>query len=418
MNKTIFLILVFVIATTVLLGCRTNCTEPSQVQPNIRHLDIVENTIVSSDNSFGFKLFARINGSEQNKNVFISPFSVSMAFGMLLNGANGSTLDSLEQALGDAGMSLNDINNAYKNVSALLTTLDAHVTFQNANSIWYRGGFPVLSNFLNVNKNYFDAEVDSLNFTLPSASQAINNWVNTKTNGKIPTIIDGNIPSDIVMYLINAIYFKGTWTYKFDTSGTKDASFTCEDGSVTTCKLMSQEDTYAYYADSSVQAIDLPYSDRSYSMTIILPSAGISIDQFASALTQAQWNTIINKLDSAKVDVYMPKFTLKYSQSLKDELKALGMGIAFDPLRADLSHISAIGGLFVSDVLHKTYVDVDEEGTEAAAVTIIGVGITAVYPGRPEINVMRIDHPFIFAIREHQSGTILFIGKIVNPSGS
>jgi serine protease inhibitor len=418
MNKAIFLIFIFVTATTVLSGCRTNSTEPSQVQLNIHNLDKVEYAIVSSDNSFGFKLFSQINGSEQNKNVFISPFSVSMAFGMLLNGANGSTLDSLEQALGDAGMSLSDINNAYKNVSVSLTTLDAHVTFQNANSIWYRDGFPVLTNFLNVNKNYFDAEVNSLNFNLPSTAQTINNWVNLKTYGKIPTILDGSIPSDIVMYLINAIYFKGAWTYKFDTSGTKDASFTCADGSIATCKLMNQEDTFAYYADSSMQAIDLPYGDRSYSMTVILPSAGISIDQFASALSQSQWNTIINKLDSAKVDLYMPKFTLNYSRVLNNELKALGMGIAFDPLRADLTRISAMGGLYVSYVLHKTYVDVDEEGTEAAAATVIGIEIGAVYPGRPEINVMRIDHPFIFVIREHQSGTILFIGKIVNPASS
>jgi len=417
MNKTIFLTLVLAVFTTIMLGCRTHSTEPLQGQPNIRNLDKVESTIVSSDNSFGFKLFAQINGSEQNKNVFISPFSVSMAFGMLLNGANGSTLDSLEQVLGDAGMSLNDINNAYKNVSALLTTLDASVTFQNANSIWYNDGFPVLSNFLTVNKNYFDAEVDSLDFTLPSAAQTINSWVNTKTNGKIPTIIDPTKPPSGIMFLINAIYYKGTWTYKFDTSGTKDASFTCADGSIATCKLMSQEDTYAYYEDSSVQAIDLPYGDRSFSMTVVLPAAGISIDQFASALTQAQWNTIINKLDSAKVDLYLPKFTLNFSKSLKDELKALGMGIVFDPSRADLSHISSKVGLVVSDVLHKTYVDVDEEGTEAAAVTAI-IFTTAVIGGQPKINIMRIDHPFIFAIREHQSGTVLFIGKVVNPSSS
>jgi serpin B len=400
----------------IFASCKQNPAGPAADNP-INRITPLAKSVIDADNSFGFKLFTQINNTETGKNVFISPFSVSMAFGMLLNGANGATLDSLERALGDAGMSLDDINNAYQNSSAFLTTLDAHVTFQNANSIWYRDGFPVLPNFLNVNKNYFDAEVDSLDFDLPSAVQTINNWVNTKTNRKIPTILDGNIPSNIVMYLINAIYFKGTWTYKFDSSGTKDAPFSCADGSITTCKLMSQEDTYAYYGDNSLQAIDLPYGDRSFSMTVILPAAGISIDQFTSALTQVQWNAIINKLDSAKVDLYIPKFTLNYSKSLSSELKALGMGIAFDPLRADLSHISSKVGLFVSDVLHKTYVDVDEEGTEAAAVTAISVG-TTVYPEKPEIKFMRIDHPFIFVIREHQSGTILFIGKIVNPVAS
>jgi serpin B len=402
----------------MLMSCSHQSTEPSSGQPVGGQLSVLEKSVISSGNSFGFNLFTKVNNSEQNKNVFISPFSVSMAFGMLLNGANGTTLDSLERALGDAGMSLNDINTAYQNSSVFLTGLDAHVTFQNANSIWYKDGFPMLPNFLNVNKNYFDAEVDSLDFTSPSTAQTINSWVNTKTKGKIPTILDPAKPPSGVMYLINAIYYKGTWTYKFDTSGTKDAPFTCANGSVATCKLMSQEDTYAYYADNSAQAIDLPYGDRSFSMTVILPSPGISIDQFASALTQEQWNTIINKLDSAKVDLYLPKFTLNYSKSLSNELKALGMGIAFDPLRADLSHISSKGGLFVSDVLHKTFVDVDEEGTEAAAVTRIGIGMTVAYPDKPEIKVMRIDRPFIFVIREHQSGTILFIGKIVNPVAS
>jgi serpin B len=399
----------------VFASCRQNPVALNPVNPT-NPVNSDAKSVIDAGNSFGFKLFSRINTAETGKNIFISPFSVSMAFGMLLNGANGSTLDSLEKALGDAGMSLNDINNAYENSSTYLTTLDDKVLFQNANSIWYRDGFQVLPDFLNVNKRYFNADVDSLDFALPSAAQTINSWVNTKTNGKIPTIIDGPIPSSMVMYLINAIYFKAAWTYKYDSSGTKDAPFTCADGSIATCKLMSQEDTFAYYADNSVQAIDLPYGDRSFSMTVVMPPAGTSIDQFASTLTQEQWNTIINKLDSAKVDLYMPKFELKYSKSLIDELKALGMGIVFDPLRADLTHISRIGGLYVSNVLHKTYIDVNEDGTEAAAVTLIGFVTMVQNPNEPVVKVMRIDHPFIFAIREHQTGTILFIGKIVNPN--
>ncbi len=399
----------------VFASCRQNPVALNPVNPT-NPVNSDAKSVIDAGNSFGFKLFSRINTAETGKNIFISPFSVSMAFGMLLNGANGSTLDSLEKALGDAGMSLNDINNAYESSSTYLTTLDDKVLFQNANSIWYRDGFQVLPDFLNVNKRYFNADVDSLDFALPSAAQTINSWVNTKTNGKIPTIIDGPIPSSMVMYLINAIYFKAAWTYKYDSSGTKDAPFTCADGSIATCKLMSQEDTFAYYADNSVQAIDLPYGDRSFSMTVVMPPAGTSIDQFASTLTQEQWNTIINKLDSAKVDLYMPKFELKYSKSLIDELKALGMGIVFDPLRADLTHISRIGGLYVSNVLHKTYIDVNEDGTEAAAVTLIGFVTMVQNPNEPVIKVMRIDHPFIFAIREHQTGTILFIGKIVNPN--
>jgi serpin B len=401
----------------MLMNYSHQSTEPSSGQPVGGQLSVLEKSVISSGNSFGFNLFTKVNNSEQNKNVFISPFSVSMAFGMLLNGANGPTLDSLKQALGDAGLSLDDINNSYQSISSKLTNLDATVVFQIANSIWYRFGVSVLPKFLNDNRNYFDAEVDSLDFTQSSAVQTINGWVNTKTKGKIPTILN-NIPPDAMMYLINAIYYKGTWTYQFNSQYTKDASFTCADGSNVSCKLMSEEATFSYYADAYMQVIDLPYGNRSFSMTIILPHTNIAIDQFAAGLTQAQWDAIINKLDSSKVDLYLPKFTLAWGESMRDELKALGMKIAFSGA-ADFSRISQTDKLFISDVIHKTFIDVDERGTEAAAVTIIILpGASQYSPPPPAIPVMRIDHPFIFAIREHQSGTILFIGKIVNPVAS
>jgi serine protease inhibitor len=404
-----------IMITTVFIGCSHQSTEPSLSpgQPNVKDLNILEKSIVASGNSFGFDLFAKISNSEQNKNVFISPFSVSMAFGMALNGANGTTLDSLKKALGDAGVSLDDINNSYKNISAVLTNIDTKVVFQNANSIWYRDGFPVQQKFIDDNKNYFDAEVNGLDFAQPSAVQTINGWVNTKTQGKIPTIIT-EIPEDMVMYLINAIYYKGTWTYQFDQKDTKDTTFTCADGSTVSCKLMNQEATFAYYADANMQVIDLPYGDRAFSMTIIMPSSNTSIDQFASALTQNQWNTIIGQLDSSEVVLSLPKFKLEYSKKLNDELIAMGMGLAFSDL-ADFTRINPLGGLTFSEVLHKTFVEVNEEGTEAAAVTAIGIGVTSI---EEPTNRMCIDHPFIFAIREHQSGTILFIGKIVNPVAS
>jgi serpin B len=410
-------IFVLLVSLAVFIGCNNTKDNPVGTpggQPPAGNFSPLERSIVASGNSFGFNLFTKVNNSEQNKNVFISPFSVSMAFGMALNGANGPTLDSLKKALGDAGVSLDDINNSYKSISALLTNLDTKVVFQNANSIWYRNGFPVLQKFLDDNRNYLDAEVSGLDFDQPSAVQTINGWVDTKTHGKIPTIIDV-IPDNMMMYLINAIYYKGTWTYQFDPQSTRDTIFTCADGNTVSCKLMNQEATFAYYSDANMQVIDLPYSDRSFSMTIILPAAGTSIDQFTATLTQNQWNTIINQLDSSEVVLSLPKFKLEYKKKLNDELIAIGMGIAFSD-HADFTRISQVGGLTISEVLHKTFVEVNEEGTEAAAVTAIGVGVTSI--GGPTKHFMSIDHPFIFAIREHQSGTILFIGKIVNPVAS
>lgn len=400
------------ISLTAFISC--NQTENNPVGTSGGNLSVIERSVIASGNSFGFNLFNKINDSESNKNVFISPFSVSMAFGMVLNGADGPTLDSLKKVLGHEGISMDDINNSYKNISAVLTNLDTKVVFENANSIWYMNDFPVLQEFIDDNINFFNADVSALDFSSPSAVQAINGWVNTKTHTKIPTIIE-EIPAEIVMYLINAIYYKGTWTYQFDPQNTQDASFTCADGSTVSCKLMEQEATFAYYSDAGMQVIDLPYGDRKFSMTVILPSASTSIDQFASALTQDQWNAIAVKLDSAEVVLSLPKFKLEYKKKLNDELKALGMGLAFSDF-ADFSRISQKYGLKISEVLHKTFVEVNEEGTEAAAVTSIGMELTGT--GGPSKPYMRVDHPFIFAIREHQSGTIIFIGKIVNPVSS
>jgi serpin B len=406
-------VLSFFILVILVFGCRNNGVEPlpPEEQPKVRDFTMLEITVVSSDNSFGLKLFSRINGVEQSKNVFISPFSVSMAIGMALNGADGATLDSMKQVLERSNLTLQEINDSYKNISSILTHLDSKVVFQIANSIWYKNDLEVLPTFLNDCRTYFDAEAASLDFDSPSAVETINNWVNSKTSGKIPTILNQISPEE-VMFLINAIYFKGTWSYQFDPSKTIDTTFTPSLGNTVPCKMMKQKARYAYHATDQLQIIDLPYGDRLFSMTIILPQEGMNIDQFAAELTQQQWDAMVHSLDSAEVELSMPKFKLEYEKTLNDELIAMGMGIAFGDF-ANFSRI-AQASLFITNVKHKTFVEVNEEGTEAAAVTSVGVGITSV----PSIPSMHIDHPFIFAIREHKSGTILFIGKIVNPVAS
>jgi serine protease inhibitor len=404
-------VLMFVLLVLVVSGCRDHGVEmqPLNEKSISRNLSVLEKSVVSSDNSFGLKLFSCINANEPDKNVFISPLSVSMALGMALNGANGATLDSMKYVLEHSGFSLQEINDSYKNISSILTHLDPKVVFQIANSLWCRHDLAILPSYLSDCRTYFDAEATSLDFTSPGAVQAINGWVNSKTNGKIPTIID-QIPSEIVLYLINAIYFKGVWTYQFDPTKTTDASFTTSLGNSISCKMMAQKATYAYYASEELQVIDLSYGERSFSMTIILPAQGKDIDQFAGELTQQQWNGLVNALDSTEVDLSMPKFKLEYEKNLNSELHALGMGIAFSDF-ADFSRITH-ASLAISEVKHKTFVEVNEEGTEAAAVTSIGFRVTSL-PSNPS---MTINRPFIFAIREHASGTILFVGKIVNPN--
>jgi serine protease inhibitor len=394
------------------LACKDLGT-PSQVQPiPLRPLTSSEAAIVTADNSFGFKLFNAINKTETAKSVFISPVSVSMALGMTLNGANGSTRTAMIQTLEFGGMTQADINGAYKSLIALLTGLDPKVKFQIANSIWHRPELNVEQAFKDVNRLNFNAEINSLNFSDPNASNTINAWVDRCTNGKITKIVPDPIPSEMVMYLINAIYFKGTWTTSFDTSATRNDFFTRVDGTRIPCRMMGQKAKLKFYSDNQLQAIDLPYGDGGFSMTILLPALGTNIDSFAGTLTQQTWSSSVNSLASHDVELYIPKFKFEYEKTVNDMLKSMGMAIAFSTTDADFTNIDKRGHLYISEVRHKTFVQVDEEGTEAAAVTSVGVGATSVGQNL----VMRVDRPFIFAIRENNTGTILFIGKIVEPT--
>jgi len=402
----------FIVLSALLLFLPTACRQATEtpIPTPPLELSVTEKQIVSADNSFGFKLFTRINSAEQGKNVFISPLSVSMALGMTMNGANGATYDSMQRTLELQGYTVEQIQTSYQNIISVLTQLDPKVIFQIANSIWYRNTFQVETDFLDANKKYFNAEITPLDFNSPTAVDIINAWVNTKTKGKIPTIIDNPIEPEVIMYLINAIYFKGTWTYEFDASKTKDTLFTKADGSKIPCKLMIQKASLSYCFTDGCQVLDLFYGDGKFSMTIILPPAGTTIDAFTASLTQERWNTFVSGLAKTDITVELPKFKLEYKRSLNDELKAMGMAIAFSG-QADFTRINKNGGLSISNVLHKTFVEVDEQGTTAAAVTSVEIWNTVIQ----EI-LMRIDRPFIFAIREHESGTVLFIGKIVEPA--
>ncbi len=391
-----------------LISCRNESIVGPPEKPTVPPLTTLEKSVVASGNSFGLRLLSIVNQTEPGENVFLSPLSVSMALGMALDGADGSTLDSMKQALGLSDFSMQQINDSYKSITALLESLDPNVTMNIANSVWIKNSFPVLSSYLHDCSTYFDAEASTLDFTSPDALQTINGWVNSKTNGKIPTILN-QIPQDVVMYLINAIYFKGTWTFQFDPSKTTDTTFSTPSGTIP-CKMMYQHAKYAYRATNAEQIIDLPYGNGLFSMTIILPAQSMTIDDYVAGLTQQKWETLTSGLDSADVDLSLPKFKIEYEAALNDDLKAMGMEIAFSD-SADFSRISTIP-LYISEVAHKTFVEVNEEGTEAAAATAIGFTPTAIV----ENPTMRIDHPFLCAIREHATGTVLFIGKIASPT--
>jgi serine protease inhibitor len=392
----------------LLVQCADKSTPPPTPTP-ARDLTTAEKQLVASDNKFGLKLFREIVAQEGNKNIFVSPLSVAMALGMTYNGANGATQEAMQNTLDLQGMSLEDVNKSYRSVIDLLGGLDPKVTFQIANSIWYRQGFEVEPTFVDLNKTYFDAVVRALDFADPSAVVTINSWVSENTNGKIDKIIE-RISDRTVMYLIDAIYFKGIWKLQFDPEETYTGTFHLPDGSVKSCQMMSMPESWiAYFETREFSAIDLKYGDGNYSMAILLPHSNMNLDSVMAQLTDENWQSWLGQFQLQTWELQIPKFEIEYEKSLKDVLSALGMGIAFSDF-ADFTGINRQGNLQISEVKHKTYVKVDEEGTEAAAATSVEIRWVSVpIP-------FTVDRPFLFVIHENHSGTILFMGKIVDPT--
>ena len=402
-------------ATLALAVACSGATEPDPAAPSApltalpRALTAGEQRVVGAANDFSFALFRRLSAAQRDSNVFVSPLSASMALGMAMNGAAGTTYDEMRATLGfGASATEAEIGESYKSLIALLRGLDPGVDFRIANSIWYRTGFPIDQGFLDRGRNWFDARASTLDFSSPSAVTTINDWVSTATVGKIPTILD-RIENDQVMFLINAIYFKGNWRTRFDPSRTVAAPFHAIGGDQP-ARLMRREGTMRWLQTADFEALDLPYGNDAYAMTVVLPAAGKSVDDVAATLQATSWAGWVGQFRDADVELQLPRFKLEWERKLIPDLEALGMRAAFVDGRADFSRMSTLGTqLFISLVKQKTYVDVNEEGTEAAAVTNVGISLTSAPVRRQFI----VDRPFVFVLRERLSGTILFVGKIV-----
>jgi serine protease inhibitor len=395
-----------VVGALVVSACRES-TAPSPEPPLTalpRALSASETKIVSASNEFAFDLFRTGNLAQHKTNVFISPLSASMALGMTANGANGTTYDEMRTALRLGGATRDDVNGGYKSLIALLEGLDPGTQFRIANSIWYRQTFPFNASFLDESKQYFDARVQALDFSSPSAVTTINSWVSDQTNQRITRILDGIDPTE-VMFLVNAIYFKGIWQKQFDKSQTVDAVFHAADGTQANVPMMARGAGVQYTGTSEYSAVDLPYGNSAFTMTVVLPNPNTDIDTFAESLDQTKWNSLVGSFRDSEMEVFLPRFRIQWGRLLNDDLRTLGMRLAFDA--ADFTRMSPLGNqLVITRVLQKTFVDVDEEGTEAAAATLVGIGLTSLPAA------FRADHPFMVVIRERFSGTILFIGKI------
>jgi serpin B len=377
--------LVNVLGAVLLLSACSSPAEPQEVQPIEslpRQLTADERALADAGEAFAFDFLGEIaRGEDPTANIFVSPLSASMALGMALAGAEAGTFEAMREALRLGGLGREAIGVSYRSLMDLLSGLDPAVRLEIGNSVWHREGFALEDAYVSEVERDFLARVEALDFNDPGAADLINAWVSEATDDLIEGIVDPPIDPLTMAFLINAIYFEGAWTLQFDPERTASGDFRRPDGSTVSVLFMSM-------SDDGIQA-------------------------FVESLDAEAWAEIIAGLHETELLVALPKFTLEYDNNLNDVLKALGMEAAFDPAAADFSrmHRDALAmQLHISRVKQKAFVDVDEEGTRAAAVTSVEIGVTSAPP------MFRADRPFLFAIRERLSGALLFTGVVKDPT--
>ncbi len=402
MRKVNILLIILLLLTAALSGCTGKPAAPGKVEAATR----VDPRLVEANTRFAFELYRELNRDRDKENIFFSPASISFALAMTFNGAAGETAEAMAKVLGIENLSLEDLNKANADLRTILLNPDPKVETGIANSLWAEKDARIKEDFLQRNKKYYGAAVERLSFSDPGAPAVINNWVEGATRGKIKKLIE-ELNEDMRLVLVNALYFNGKWTETFDKEYTRQADFFLPSGTAKQVPMMYRKGSIPYYAGDGFKAVSLPYGKERLSMYIFVPE---DADSFAAGLDAGTWNSWMREFTSRDVALYLPRFKADYDASLADALSSLGMGVAFSD-RADFSAMTPDSNWTIYDVIHKATIEVDEEGTEAAAVTGVVVGITSYI----EPLEVRADRPFFFAIRDDLTGTILFMGKIANP---
>lgn len=398
---------------SILAACQ-NDEDPSKPEPKPRKdisLTRVEQSLLDANTDFAFRFFSQVCNTEDEKpNVFVSPLSASLCLSMITNGASGNTLTEMQDVLGfpASSFSLDDLNNYNQKLTTALLDLDNTTQLGIANSIWVKQGFKVYDSFVNVNKQMYDAQVQELDFTSSTAKDVINRWCAEQTNDCIKEVIKV-IPENARMYLLNALYFKGIWASQFEKSATQQENFTNSDGTQQKVNMMNQTEMFNYTQNSTFSIAELPYGNEAFSMVILLPSGGKTLNESLSELTSENWKEWNSNMAGKQLQVKLPRFKVEYDKTLIDDMIAMGVKDAFDGNKADFSKMSA-AELYVGVLQQFTYINVDEEGTEAAAVTVGGMLDSAV--GLPVTIPFYVDSPFAFMIKEKSTGAILFMGKV------
>jgi len=392
-------------------ACKKEPAEILPVDPVQIDLTTNQKSLILSQNSFSVDIFKKVlENSAESENIIISPLSISTALSMTLNGANGETRDSMLKALRMNGLSPESINGSYKDLTPALLNVDKRVLISVANSVWTEKNFVVKKPFTDILTQFYSTEEKSFDITDPLVPKQVNSWIENKTNGLIKNMID-QLDQKTVMLLINAIYFKGKWNSQFDKGNTADGQFYKNDGTSGQVPYMRQTSDFKIYAGDSFSLAEFPYGQGNFVMDVLLPTDRNGLSNLIPLISTNSLNNWLDRMTERKTAVSFPKFKYGYKKELKDILSTMGMGIAFSD-NADFSNIASLA-LKISIVLHQAFIETNEEGTEAAAATIVGIVATSA-PSGPF--VFNMDHPFLYIIREKTTNTVLFMGRVVNPA--
>lgn len=383
-------------------------SEKERAQPEVPSGDLSE--LVEGNTAFAFDLYRLLAERQEGENLFYSPYSISLALAMTYAVARGETEEQMAHALRFTlpGERLHPAFNALDQELALRLNI--------ANVIWGQESYAFLDTFLDTLAANYGAGLRVLDFAhAPEQSRVIiNDWISQQTEGRIENLIpEGTIDPLTRLVLTNAVYFNAAWEYPFRERVTKDSPFTLLDGSQVVVPMMHQTESLGYAEGEGYQAVELPYDGGDMSMVIILPE-GDRFDEFESTLDGDRVREIVRDLRYAQVDLTMPTFVFDSHFGLSQALEELGMPAAFSSRAADFSGMTGSKDLFISDVFHKAFISVDEQGTEAAAATAVEMEVGSEMPA--DLTVVDIDHPFIFLIRDIETGTILFVGRVLNPA--
>lgn len=371
-----------------------------------------EAEMVKSDQQFAIEFFANVfneEAAELDKNFMISPLSLSMALAMTWNGADGETKAVMQKVLKLDGYADQEVNEYYEKLREALLKTDPSTKLAIANSIWTNKNIKIKDDFIRLNNEYFNSTVESVDFSDANSVKLMNKWAADNTNNLITHVLDKTNPNAL-MYLMNALYFKGIWTSEFNSRNTSSKPFYSEDGQTKNVDMMHQKSSFNYNENQTMQIVELPYGNQAFSMIVLLPKEGNKLADVTQELQNSNsWGNLVSGLRSTQVDLYLPKFKTEYSRVLNDVLEKMGMGIAFEPGAADFSRMTDADA-FISFVEQFTYINTDEVGTEAAAVTVVGIELTSYQPDRTA--TFNANRPFIYIIRENSTGSILFMGAV------